>query len=95
MAFDPWWDFTSNYVWGWNSAILNNPYWYAPVGTTEPSRRQYSDRAWRATIDGDGHYRSMFTYGYGMNGGTSYTMNQNDWQQDWLMQERHSLIYPE
>jgi hypothetical protein len=95
MAFDPWWDLNSNFVWGWNSAILNNSYWYAPVGTTEPSRRQYSDRAWRATIDGDGHYRSMFTFGYGMNGGSSYTMSQNDWQQNWLMQERHSLIYPD
>ena len=95
MAYDPYWALGSNFVWGWNSAILNNSYWYAPVGTTEPSRRHYSDRAWRATIDGDGHYRSMFTYGYGMNGGTSYCMNQNDWQQNWLMQERHSLIYPD
>jgi hypothetical protein len=95
MAYDPWWALGSNFVWGWNSAILNNSYWYAPVGTTEPSRRHQYDRAWRATIDGDGNYRSMFTYGYGMNGGTSYVMNQNDWQENWLALERHSLIYPD
>lgn len=95
MAYDPWWGLDSNFVWGWNSAILNNSYWFAPVGTTEPSRRHQSDRAWRATIDGDGNYRSMFTYGYGMNGGSSYTMSLNDWQENWLMQERQSLIYPD
>jgi hypothetical protein len=37
----------------------------------------------------------MFTYGFGTNGGTSFTMNQNDWQQDWLAQQRQSLIYPD
>lgn len=95
MAYDPWWAMNSNFVWGWNSAILNNAYWYAPVGTTEPSRRHQYDRAWRATIDGDGNYRSMFSYGFGMNGGASYVMDQNDWQQSWRAHERAGLIYPD
>jgi hypothetical protein len=95
MAFDPWWALGTNFVWGYNSSILNNSHWHAPVGTTEPSRRYQSDRAWRATIDGDGNYRSMFTYGYSVNAGASYTMNRNDWQENWLTQERNSLIYPD
>ena len=44
MAYDPWWDLNSNVVWGWNSAIINNAFWWAAVGTTEPSRRHQYDR---------------------------------------------------
>ena len=95
MAYNPWWALNYNFVWGWNSDVLNNQYWFAPVGTTEPSRRHQAERTWRATIDGDGVYRSMFTYGYGMNGGSSYCMTLNDWQQNWQAQERQSLIYPD
>jgi hypothetical protein len=95
MAYDPWWGLGSNFPWGWNSSILDNPFWFAAPGTTEPSRRHEYERAWRATIDDTGGYRSMFTYGFGMNGGFSYVMNQDDWQQNWYAQERSSLIYPD
>jgi hypothetical protein len=66
-----------------------------PVSTTEPSRRHQYDRAWRGTIDWDGTYKSIHTYGYNANGGTSYQMHGNDWQELWRAQERLALLPPE
>jgi hypothetical protein len=65
------------------------------VGTTESSRRHCYNRAWRATIWPDGSYSSMHTYGYNSNASVSFLMTENDWQQWWLLQERHSLLTPE
>lgn len=95
MAYNPVWQMSTLLQWGWNSAILDDPHWHAPVGATEPSRRHYYDRAWRGMIGPDGNYRSMHTFGYNRNGGYAYTMNANDWQQMWNTQERHSLLAPE
>jgi hypothetical protein len=95
MAFNPGWAMATLLQWGFNSAVLNNPHWHNPVGTTEPSRRHLYDRAWRGIIGRDGVYRSMHTYGYNSNAGLAYTMTENDWQQWWRVQERHSLIAPE
>ena len=94
-AFNPGWKLSTLFNWGWDSAILNNPHWHNPVSTTEPSRRHIYDRAFRGTIANDGRYESIHTYGYGMNGGVSYTMTPNDWQQSWRAQERHSLLTPD
>jgi hypothetical protein len=94
FAFNPVWKMSTLLQWGWNSGILNSGF-HTPVGTTEPSRRHYYDRAWRGIIGMDGQYRSMHTFGYNSNGGEAYTMTQNDWQQWWRVQERHSLISPD
>ncbi len=94
-AFNPGWQLSTLFNWGWDSAITNNPHWHNPVSTTEPSRRHIYDRAFRGTISNDGRYESIHTYGYGMNGGVSYTMTPNDWQQSWRAQERHSLLTPD
>lgn len=94
MAFDPAWGLDDLMHWGWDSAILNFGF-HTPVGTTEPSRRHTYDRAWRGVVSTDGVYRSMHAYGYNRNGGEAFTMTQNDWQQWWQAQERHSLIAPE
>ena len=45
MAFNPGWAMSTLLQWGYNSAVLNNPHWHNPVGTTEPSRRHLYDRA--------------------------------------------------
>ena len=37
----------------------------------------------------------MHTYGYNTNAGLAYTMTENDWQEWWRVQERHSLIAPD
>lgn len=95
LAFNPGWAMSTLIQWGWDSAVLNNPHWHQPVGTTEPSRRHLYDRAWRGTIGWNGQYHSMHTYGYNQNGGVSYTMTRNDWQQWWNVEERQSLIGPE
>jgi hypothetical protein len=95
LAFNPSAAMSTLFMWGWDSAILDNPYWRVPVGTTEPSRRNQYDQAWRGTIDWDGSYKSIHTYGYNANGGTSYQMHGNDWQEMWRAAERLALIRPE
>ena len=95
LMVNPGWGLSTLLQWGWNSSVLCNPNWFAPVGTTEPSRRHYYDRAWRASLDAAGRYHSIHTYGYNTNGGTPYTMTPNDWQEWWRLQERHSLLSPD
>jgi hypothetical protein len=95
IAYNPVWKVSTLLQWGFDSAVLNNEHWHSPVSTTESSRRNYCDRAWRAMLWSDGRYGSVYTYGYNQNVGTAYTMNDNDWQQWWMMQERHSLLSPE
>ena len=92
LMVNPSWRLATLLQWGWNSAVLCNPNWWSPVGTTEPSRRHYYDRAWRASLDADSQYHSIHTYGYNTNGYTPYTMTPNDWQEWWRLQERHSLL---
>ena len=95
LAFNPVWALSTLLQWGYNSAVLENPHWHSPVGTTEPSRRHLYDRAWRATVGPDGVYHSMHTFGYNRNAGEAYTMTDNDWQQWWQVEERHSLLSPD
>jgi len=95
LALNPDWKLGLNYVWGWDSNVLGNLAFYAVVGTTEPARRHYNDVAWRGVVDSEGNYHLEDTYGFGANGGVSYVMALNDWQEDWRAQERYSLIYPE
>jgi len=95
LAINPGWRLSTLLNWGYNSAVLNNPFWWSPVGTTEPSRRHYYDRAWRATLDAAGHYHSIHAFGYSSNAYTAYTMSPNDWQEWWRLAERHALIIPE
>jgi hypothetical protein len=95
IAYNPVWKVSTLLQWGFDSAVLNNEHWHSPVGTTESSRRNYCDRAWRAMLWSDGRYGSVYTYGYNQNVGTAYTMNDNDWRQWWMMQERHSLLAPD
>jgi len=95
LAFNPSIAMSTLFMWGWDSAALNNPFWRVPVGTTEPSRRHQYDRAWRGTIGWDGAYKSIHAYGYNKNGGTSYQMYPNDWQEMWRAEERLALLPPE
>ena len=95
LAFNPVWEMADLAPWGYNSALLNNWQWHTPVGTTEPSRRHLYDRAWRATWWPGKGYGSVYTYGYASNAGVAYTMNEEDFQQWWYLQERHSLLSPE
>ncbi len=94
-AFNPSWQLNSNLCWGWDSAILSNPHWYSPVGITETSRRHAAIRAWRGCIGIDGTYRSMFTFGFGMNGYAPFTVTTQDWQENWNAAERWSLLVPD
>jgi hypothetical protein len=94
LAFNPSFALSTLLQWGYDSP-MSNPIWHSPVGTTEPSRRHYYDRAWRAIVDRSGTYRSMHTYGYNLNAGFSYTMTANDWREYWRVEERHSLLSPE
>lgn len=93
-AQNPGWKLAELLVWGYDSAVLNNPHWYSAVGTTEPSRRLQYDRGWRGCIDESGDYQSIHTYGFSMNASVSWTMADNDWQECWRAQERRSLLYP-
>jgi len=95
MAINPGWKLNTLLNWGYNSAVLGNLFFWAPIGTTEPSRRHYYDRAWRGSVDADGRYHSIHAFGYGSNGGAAFTMSPNDWQQWWNIEERHSLLSPE
>ena len=95
LMINPSWRLSTLLAWGYNSAVLNNGWWWSPVGTTEPSRRHYYDRAWRGALDPDGRYHSIHAFGYNANAYCSYTMSQNDWQEWWRLQERHSLLSPD
>jgi hypothetical protein len=95
LAFNPVWGFDEVFVWGFDSAVLNNAHWHTAVGTTESSRRHYADPGWRGMVNPHGKYRLADTFGFGMNAGVSYCMNLNDWQEMWRMQERLSLITPD
>jgi hypothetical protein len=53
------------------------------------------DRAWRGMVRADGSYGSIYSFGFNSNVGASYAMADNDWQQWWLMQQRHCLLWPE
>lgn len=94
MAYNPVWAMSTLLQWGYDSAILSFGF-RAPVGTTEPTLRHYYDRAWRGVVDMDGVYRSMHAYGFSSNAGEAFTMTDNDWQQWWRLQQRHSLIAPD
>jgi hypothetical protein len=95
LAHNPVWKMSTLLEYGFVSNTLNSPEWHAPVCTVEPLRRLYYDRAWRATIWHDGEYRSVYTAGYNENVGISYQMAQNDWEQWWRIEERHSLLTPQ
>jgi len=92
MAWNPNWRYSTLLQWGWNSIRC---IWHAPVGTAEPSRRHYYDRAWRGVRLPGGAYRSMHTFGFNQNGYESWTMTEHDWQQWWNLKERHALIDPQ
>jgi len=95
IAFNPVWKLSTLLQFGFNSNVLGNPQWHAPVGTLEPSRRHYYNRAWRATVWPNGRYGSVYTFGYSENVGMAYTLTEDDWQQWWRIQQRHTLIAPE
>lgn len=95
IAWNPVWKISTQGMWAYNSGVLNNEHWHSPVGTTEPSRRTMYNRAWRGMVWSDGTYGSVYSYGFNSNVGSSYAMADNDWQQWWLMQQRHCLLWPE
>jgi hypothetical protein len=95
VAWNPVWKISTQGMWAYNSGVLNNEHWHSPVGTTEPSRRTMYNRAWRGMVWSDGTYGSVYSFGFNSNVGSSYTMADNDWQQWWLMQQRHCLLWPE
>ena len=95
IAWNPVWKISTQGMWAYNSGVLNNEHWHSPVGTTEPSRRTMYNRAWRGMVWSDGTYGSVYSFGFNSNVGSSYTMADNDWQQWWLMQQRHCLLWPE
>jgi hypothetical protein len=95
LAHNPVWKMSTLLEYGFVSNTLNSPEWHAPVCTVEPLRRLYYDRAWRGTIWHDGEFRSVYTAGYNENVGISYQMAQNDWEQWWQIEERHSLLTPQ
>lgn len=95
VAWNPVWKISTQGMWAYNSGVLNNEHWHSPVGTTEASRRTMYNRAWRGMVWSDGTYGSVYSFGFNSNVGASYTMADNDWQQWWLMQQRHCLLWPE
>lgn len=95
VAWNPVWKISTQGMWGYNSGLLNNEHWHSPAGTTEPSRRTMYNRAWRGMVWSNGTYGSVYSFGFNSNVGSSYTMADNDWQQWWLMQQRHCLLWPE
>jgi len=92
LAFNPDWRMSTLNQWGYNSGLLENAHWHTPVGTTEPSRRNIYDRAFRGVIRSDGAYTSMHVFGYNNNAGLSYLMTDNDWQEWDREMQRHSLL---
>ncbi len=92
MAWNPNWRYSTLIQWGWNSF---RSIWHAPVGTAEPSRRHYYDRAWRGVRRPGGGYRSTHTFGFNQNGYDSWTMTGHDLQQWWNLKEHHALIDPQ
>lgn len=94
-ALNPEFQWSTLLQWGWDSTGLSNQYFAATVGTTEPSRRHYYNRAWRGVIQGNGEYDGLHSYGYNSNGGPAFTLTGHDYQQWWNAKDRHSLIQPE
>lgn len=95
LAINPFWQMNTLAPWGYESSTLHNYIWHVATGTTEPSRRQLYNRAWRAVADPEAGYRSIHAYGYGVNSAVGLTMDAEDWQQFWNALERHSLLSPD
>ncbi len=95
LAYNPVWKMSTLIQYGYTHGPLENPEWHSPPGTLEPTRREYYDRAWRATIWPDGRYGSVYTVGYNDNAGVSYRMTDNDWNHWFRIEELHSLLSPE
>jgi hypothetical protein len=95
LAFNPYLQMSTLAHWGHNSASLNNQQWHGPIGTTEPSRRNMYDRAFRGTIRMDGTYTSIHTYGYNSNVGDSFTLTDVDYAQWNRARTLHTFLLPE
>jgi hypothetical protein len=95
MAYNPVWKMSTLIQYGYSNGPLENPEWHCPPGTLEPTRREYYDRAWRATIWPDGKYASVYTVGYNDNAGVTFRMTDEDWNHWWRIEELHSLLSPE
>jgi hypothetical protein len=95
LAFTPSLQMSTLLHWGYNSAELGNCQWHGPIGTTEPSRRQLYDRAFRGTLRPDGSYTSMHVYGYNSNAGDGSTLASEDLDARQRVQDLHSLLTPE
>lgn len=95
LAINPFWRLNTLAPWGYESSTLHNYIWHVATGTTEPSRRQLYDRAWRAVVDPETGYRSIHSYGFGVNSAVGLTMDALDWQQFRNAIERHSLLSPD
>jgi hypothetical protein len=94
-AHNPVWKMSTELHYYNDNPILDNAMWHAPAGTVEVTRRHHYDRAWRGILWNDGTYRSPYFAAYKGNCNLSYQMTQNDWNNFWLLEERHSLFAPE
>ena len=82
-------------VWGYCSAILNNPQWRGSVATTEASRRVYMSQFFRGRLRADGRYTSMHSQAFSENARHSNRTSEQDYQ-DWLqLMTQGALFTPE
>lgn len=81
--------------WGWVSAALNNPHWYAETGAAEPSRRQWYSTYFAGRIDSSGIHHPYHNYGYDAQGGFGVKNTVNDWQRYYRTMQLVSRLRPE
>lgn len=81
--------------WGWVSAVLNNPHWFAESGTVEPSRRQWYSTYFAGRVTSTGEFRPFTKYGFDAQGGFGVKNTVNDWQQYYRTMQFATRVRPE
>ena len=81
--------------WGWVSAVLNNPHWFAETGAVEPSRRQWTSTYFAGRITAEGRFRPYTVYGYDAQGAFGVKNTANDWQQYYRTMSLTTRLRPE
>ncbi|MDR2849783.1 MAG: hypothetical protein LBW77_04470 [Verrucomicrobiota bacterium] len=95
LALSPELTFRAVAIWGYVSAILNNPQWHGVTATTEATRRRFLGDFFKGRIHSDGRYTSIHDVAYSVNARTSNRVTEKDYQHFLQMLTQGALLTPE
>jgi hypothetical protein len=80
---------------GWCSATMNNPHWFAYAGAVEPSRRQWYSTYFAGRVTSQGKFEPLTKFGFSSQGTFGPKQFDNDWQAYYRVQHLATLLRPE